>query len=378
MKKSYIWAVIIIIIGAVLWMYFGKSSTPYSTQTQTGTQQTVQAPVAFLPDATSSAQSISTVPSNGDGNPYGVAFVPVGFPSGGKLNPGDILVSNWNNSKNIQGAGTTIVKITPAGQQSLFFQGTKGLGLTTALAALKSGFVIVGNLPTTDGTGATAKAGSILVIDSKGKLVTTLTDKNLIDGPWDIAVHDSGAQVQAFVTNALSGTIVRFDLVFNSSGLTSHIGTIIASGYAHHTDPNAAVVGPTGLFYNTQDDSLLIAATGDNAVYRITNAGTVTTSQGLGTIVYKDDQHLRGPLAIAQAPNGDLIIANGDAVNPDPAHSSTLIEFTPDGKFVKELSLDPTAGGAFGLAIDVSSGTARLAAVNDNIPSLYIWNIPLH
>ncbi|HMB03140.1 MAG TPA: hypothetical protein VKP69_05285, partial [Isosphaeraceae bacterium] len=39
---------------------------------------------------------VSTVPTNGDTNPYGVAFVPNGFPSGGKLNPGDILVSNFN------------------------------------------------------------------------------------------------------------------------------------------------------------------------------------------------------------------------------------------------------------------------------------------
>src|SRR5215472_10531864 len=45
---------------------------------------------------------MSTVPSNGDLNPYGVAFVPDGFP-GGALSPGDILVSNFNNSQNQQG-----------------------------------------------------------------------------------------------------------------------------------------------------------------------------------------------------------------------------------------------------------------------------------
>ena len=43
-------------------------------------------------------QTLTTVPANGDVNPYGVAFVPPGFPTGGTLSPGDILVSNFNNS----------------------------------------------------------------------------------------------------------------------------------------------------------------------------------------------------------------------------------------------------------------------------------------
>ncbi|MDE1925123.1 MAG: hypothetical protein KGH79_03000 [Patescibacteria group bacterium] len=330
--------------------------------------------MGFLPDATSSAQSVSTVPSNGDTNPYGVAFVPAGFPSGGMLSPGDVLVSNWNN-KTIQGGGTTIVKITPTGQQSLFFQGKTGLGLSTALAVLKSGFVIVGNLPTTDGTGATAKAGSLLVLDSKGKLLTTLTDPKLIDGPWDMAVNDNGSQVQAFVTNVLSGTVVRFDLVSSSTGLTSHKGTVIASGYGHHTDPNAAVVGPTGLVYDASTDTLFVASTVDNAVYSVAKAGSITTSAGVGAVVYKDQQHLHGPLGLAQAPNGDFLVTNGDAINADTTQPSELVEFTPGGTFVKELSLDSAPGGAFGLAVDVSGGTATLAAVDDNISSLLMWTI---
>ena len=32
----------------------------------------------------------STIPANGDLNPYGVAFVPPGFPAGGPLKPGDV------------------------------------------------------------------------------------------------------------------------------------------------------------------------------------------------------------------------------------------------------------------------------------------------
>ena len=80
--------------------------------------------------------AVSTVPANGDGNPYGVAFVPDGFPNS-TVNPGDILVSNFNNAQNkagtgnLQGTGRTIVRIPIEGTQSLFFKGKKGLGLTT-------------------------------------------------------------------------------------------------------------------------------------------------------------------------------------------------------------------------------------------------------
>jgi hypothetical protein len=124
--------------------------------------------------------TVSTVPVNGDVNPYGVAFVPNGFLPGGLLNPGDILVSNFNNNQNLQGTGTTIVKISPNGQQSLFFKGNPPLGLTTALVALKRGFVVVGNLPTADGTAMTAKPGSLLFIDKSGNLAGTYSDPTLL------------------------------------------------------------------------------------------------------------------------------------------------------------------------------------------------------
>src|SRR5713226_8624215 len=101
----------------------------------------------------------STVPANGDVNPYGVAVVPVTM---GGLVANSVLVSNFNNSANLQGTGTTIVQISPSGSLTVFAQISGslpgacpgGVGLTTALVALNSGFVIVGSLPTTDGTSA--------------------------------------------------------------------------------------------------------------------------------------------------------------------------------------------------------------------------------
>jgi hypothetical protein len=86
---------------------------------------------------TSSERIVPTVPPNGDQNPYGVAFVPDFFAPGGPLEPGDILVSNFNGIANFQGTGSTIVRISKTGQLSVFFQGNPGLGLTTALGCLE-------------------------------------------------------------------------------------------------------------------------------------------------------------------------------------------------------------------------------------------------
>jgi hypothetical protein len=135
----------------------------------------------------------STVPNNGDINPYGVFRV---SRSVGKLTRGSILVSNFNNSSNSQGTGTTLVQIAPDGSLSLFAQIDPnalpgpcpgGVGLTTALVELRSGWVVVGSLPTSDGTAATAQAGCLLVLDSNGTVVETITDPQ-INGPWDMTV----------------------------------------------------------------------------------------------------------------------------------------------------------------------------------------------
>jgi hypothetical protein len=82
---------------------------------------------------------------------------------------------------------------------------------------------------------------------------------------------------------------------------------------------------------------------------------------------------LRGPLALAFAPNGDLITSNGDAVNADPTHPSEIVELTKTGKFVGQFNVDAGQGGAFGLATTVVGlDTARLAAVDDNTNSIFV------
>jgi hypothetical protein len=337
---------------------------------------------SVIPNLPPTFLSASTVPPNGDVNPYGVAFVPNGFSQGGSLHVGDILVSNFNNRRNLQGTGTTIVDISPNGQQTLFFKGPSApgaLGLTTALGVLKSGFVIVGSVPTLDGSSNTIQApGSLLIINSQGKVVETLSSSALLDGPWDLTINDQGNQAQVFVSNVLSGTVTRIDLAISPNANPVVVSeTQIASGYLIRTDPAALVVGPTGLAYDSVNDILYVASTGDNAIFAIAGAQARTTDAGKGTVIFKDQKHLHGPLALTLTPNGDLITSNGDAVNPDPKQPSELVEFTPEGRFVAELSVDSAPVSAFGLAVESSQSQIHFAAVDDNLNTLDIWTINL-
>jgi hypothetical protein len=323
----------------------------------------------FLPVPT---QTASTIPSNGDVNPYGVAFVPPGFP-GGTVQPGEILVSNFNNFENLQGTGTTIVALTPQGARSLFFHST-ALGLTEALVALTSGFVVVGNLPTADGTSATAQPGSLQVLDAHGTLVTTLTD--LIDGPWGMTADDGGELVHLFVSNVLSGTVIRIEASTKGGTFTVHDTITLASGLDHRGDPAALELGPAGLSYDAVHDVLYFVSSTDNAIYAI---GDAEHHPAPVALIDRDLIHFHGPVGLTLAPNGHFIVGNSDGSNADPNQPSELVEVTVGGKFISQLSLDPNNGGAFGFAIGpspLSDDFLLLAAVDDNANTIELITQP--
>jgi hypothetical protein len=326
--------------------------------------------------------TVSTVPANGDVNPYGVAFVPRGFPSGGLLSPGDILVSNFNNSTNLQGTGTTIVKIAPnSGTQTLFSTQGASLGLNTGLAVLKSGFVLVANVPnnpqTTVGTPTSPNPqGSLLVLDKSGNLLQTFSDPRLLNGPWDMTVAvDRGSSAIIFVSNVLSGTVWRFNLAIRPSSTTpiKVTGAVaVGSGFLHGASQAGFVAGPGGLAYNATTGTLYVASQFDNSIYAIHNAGHTSRDQGRGKLLVSDPTNLHAPIGLILAPNGNLIVANSDAFNVDTAQPSELVEYTQKGVFVARQSVDTANGGAFGLAI----ANGILAAVDDNVPALEKFTFP--
>jgi hypothetical protein len=317
---------------------------------------------SFLGSFHSVTQFASTVPRNGDVNPYGVAAVPS---STGALVQGHILVSNFNNRKNLQGTGTTIVDVAPDGTVSLFASIDArrlpgpcpgGVGLTTALVVLKAGWVVVGSLPTTDGTAATAQAGCLLVLNSTGQVVETLSG-GAINGPWDMTALDGGSTAALFVTNVLNGTVAAGGNVINQATVVRILlslpdqgvpversRTVIASGFPSRTDPAALVIGPTGVGLGA-NGTLYVADTLESSIAAISNAITRTTTAGTGSVVSSGGA-INGPLGLAIAPNGNILTTNGGDGN--------IVETTPQGKqvFVEGIDLSGMgAGTLFGLCI---------------------------
>jgi len=305
----------------------------------------------------------STVPANGDVNPYGVAIVPV---TTGTLTANNVLVSNFNNSANLQGTGTTIVQVSPSGTVTLFAEiGPSlpgacpgGVGLTTALVALQSGFVVVGSLPTKDGTSATAQAGCLIILNSSGTPVATLSG-NGINGPWDMTALDMGTGAVLFVSNVLNGTVAANGAVVSQGSVLRIVLSIplggtpsatsftrIASAFEERTDPDALVIGPTGLGLGA-DGTLFVADTLRSRIAAIPNAVSRTADAGAGLTV-AEGRALKQPLGLALAPNGDILTVN--------AGDGLLVETTPNGRQAGARFVDVShsrngAGTLFGLAV---------------------------
>jgi len=329
----------------------------------------------------------STVPSNGDINPYGLVRIPATV---GALEQGNYLVSNFNASSNAQGTGTTIVEISPNGALTQFAQINAGalpgpcpggVGLTTALAVLKTGWVIVGSLPTADGTSATAQAGCLLVLDSGGNVVETIYG-SLINGPWDMVSVDGDHQAALFVTNVLNGTVAAGGSVVNQ-GTVVRVNlavsktqmpfvesiTVVGAGFAERTDPAALVIGPTGVGISASckrgEDSddcwvpfheheavLYVADSLKNRITVITDAMTRTIPDTLGRVLSSGGS-LNDPLGLTVTPDGEILVVNGN--------DGFVTEITPHGKQVAKTLLDSTgspagAGALFGILFDPQFG----------------------
>lgn len=295
----------------------------------------------------------TTVPTNGDLNPYGVARVPR---TTGTLVAGDFLISNFNDSGNFQGTGTTIVQIAPTGGFSLFAQidPTKvscpgGIGLTTALVALRSGFVIVGSLPTSNQGTVFTGPGCLIVLDNNGNVVETFTGHHL-NGPWDMTAVDGGFIAALFVTNVLNGdvtdaggsivnqgTVARL-LLFIPDGHAPILldSTIVASGLPERTDPAALIIGPTGVAFDDDTGNLYVADSLDNRIAAIPNALFRFRSAGTGITVTQGGA-LNDPLGLALARDHHILTANGDDGN--------IVETNPfTGKQVAVKLVDNTGG----------------------------------
>jgi hypothetical protein len=309
----------------------------------------------------------STQPANGDQNPYAIAVAPV---SAGAVQKDDVLVDNFNNNGNLQGTGSTIVDYRPATGQMTTFATIPhdvpgcpgGVGLTTAMTMLKSGWVIVGSAPSTDGTTKTLGAGCLIVLDANGNVAGTIAGPR-IDDPWgNMAVIDNGDTATLFVSNAGFGigapgqavrheaTVLRIGLsIANGKPLAVTSQTVIGDGFGAQADPGVFLIGPTGLALG-HDGTLYVSDAIGNRVVAIGAAATRGGSAGQGKEISKDGM-LNRPLAMVFAPNGHLLAVNGldgQVVEIDPASGKQ------DGAIwidADEAQTPPGSGDLFGIAM---------------------------
>ncbi len=199
---------------------------------------------------------------------------------------------------------------------------TPAVGLTTALVELQRGFVVVGSLPAPGGSSSAATAGALTILGSRGQVVRTITAPD-INGPWDMTAVDAGRRAVLFVTNVLNGTVaaggavvhrgtvVRIVLAVPRHGAPRVLSNrVIARGFAEHTDPNALVVGPTGVGLG-RGGTLYVADSAGNRIAAVPHALTRSRALGGGGLTVARGGHLNDPLGLLIAPGGDIVTANG-------------------------------------------------------------------
>jgi hypothetical protein len=330
-------------------------------------------PQSFLQTIRRHAIVTSTVAENGDINPYAIVVAPA---SAGRIHQGDILVDNFNNLSNLQGTGTTIIDFDPKARKATLFAKLPAhlpqcnVGLTTAMAMLKSGWVIVGSTPSTDGTTRTKDNGALLVLDSNGQLAQTWVGPNIND-PWgNIAIIDNTTTATLFVSMAgfdVPGPDVRDPKTGRPATVNKAIvlrlelsippgkppvitsQTVIASGFGQRADRDAFLVGPTGLALGPNDTLFVSDALG-NQIVAIPDAVKRATSAGTGQTVTKDGL-MRRPLALIMLPNGHLLVCNalnGQVVEVDPATGKQLCAQWIDAD---QAQSPPGNGDLFGIAL---------------------------
>jgi len=328
------------------------------------------APIGFLETLHKHTTLINTVPSNGDQNPYAIVVAPV---SSGTVKQGDVLVGNFNNAANLQGTGSTIINYHPDSKEMTVFATVPrdlkncpgGIGLSTAMTMLKSGWVIVGSTPSNDGTTGTKGAGCLIVLDNQGKVASTIASPN-INGPWgNMAVVDNGDHATLFVSNAGFGvggaddnppvfkksTILRLDLAIpQGKAPVVKQETVIASGFGAQADKGVFLIGPTGLALSPDQKLLYASDAIGNRVTEIDDPMTRDTSAGVGRQLTADG-FLHRPLAMVTAPNGHLLVTNalnGQVVEIDPATGKQLYARWID---TDKAQSPPGNGDLFGIAM---------------------------
>lgn len=309
----------------------------------------------------------STVdPKFGQLNPYGLTVAPS---TAGDFTKGDLVVCNFNDKKNVQGTGFTVVALHPKpGSKPLLVSSSRTL-LGCAALALS---------PSDDIWASSFVANDVPIISASGKSEGNIKGKPFYH-PWGqvYAQPRSGSPV-FYVSDAGAGTIVRINL---GSKFTYDV---IAKGFAVNHGKPGSIFAPAGLAYDPSVDTLYIVDGTNDTVVAFDNVTTIKSggivvekggktfkgpSAGDAKLVYSGSP-LDGPISSALLPNGNLVIGN----TSNPSGQNVMVEMTPSGKILDTRNVDKGAAGAlFGIvATGTDDSNAKIYFNDDNDNNLQV------
>jgi hypothetical protein len=309
----------------------------------------------------------SSMDSNGDQNPYGIAVAQVTV-SG--VSAGTVFVCNFNNSSslnNIQSLGTTIEEINPyaSSPRAVTYIRDERITGCNALA------INSGNRLFTASYASNLVYGLRQPIDWSNSEISPSTGWT---GPWGIAYDQIGSTNYLYVGGGYDGGLWRYSL--SSSGAT--YTEICTNFYTNHGVPGT-LLGPSGFSYDTVHDILYMVEGYSNSLIRIVHpwkipaGGLIRTPYGFGgtyasyATVLSQGGYINAPISTTVLPyDGHVLVENtGD---------NYVMEFGSDGSYYGRYLLDTsgTPGALFGITTyGTTLSNTRIYYNDDNTNALY-------
>lgn len=318
-------------------------------------------------------------PTNGDQNPYGLAYV-AQKPSSGSLKEGDLVVCNYNSKANVAGAGTSVVAIasTPGSKPRTFSDNKVLLGCASTL---------VNEYSQAFSVNSGAKNETAFTSAAKVDPTFTVTKSALLVEPWGSAYAPEAIAYPPgdgiFVSDASTGHILRIDL---GTGEKTPPVTSVISGFKVNKGKPGSILGPSGLQYDVNSDTLYIVDGVTNTVVAIDNAyidlqqaNAITvgpTGKTFSGPKAKDGHvlfagaPLNAPVSSTLLPNGNLIVGN----TGNPNGTNLMVEIDSSGKLLDTRNVDKGAAGAlFGIAsAGKTDATTKIFFNDDNANNVQV------
>jgi hypothetical protein len=305
-------------------------------------------------------------PVNGSQNPYGLSVAPT---TAGKFTAGDLVICNFNAKGNQEGSGKSIVALHPK-------PGSKPIHITQNATTL--GCDALALSPDDTIWAASMVANDNPIISSNGKVLGNIFGKPFSQPFGQIFAQPSSGSPAFYETNARTGTVVRINL---GSTFTYDV---IGKGFPRNRAVAGAALCPSGLAYDTNNDTLYFVDGKNNTlvafknVSSIPNGGITATQNGMAfsgpnasdaRVVFAG-KPINGPISTALLPNGNLVVGN----TLDPNGINLMIEVSTAGKLLDVRNIDKgPAGAIFGMvATGTNNSNTKLYFNDDNDANLQV------